>query len=160
MYKIISSIVLTILLFATISCNSNETGHEDTTNTDSTSTTQINPTNTESSTSEINVSSFMELDIDMHIGDYVGQKVWIQGTITPPEKMMEHMMKGSNPMAEELNVCIDFNEGEQIIGYYSGINVPRDNQSHKFYGTVDKISGAGKGGENHTEYFINLDKVE
>lgn len=159
MYKLILNLFVISSLLSTFACDSNSTTNENT-NTDSTSTTLVAPTGTESATSEVNTNDFMELSSDMPISDYVGQKIWISGAITPPEKTMEHMMKSSVPGQEELNVCIDFNEGEQVIGYYANITIPKDNASHKFYGTVDKISGPGKGGENHTEYFINLVKVE
>ena len=60
----------------------------------------------------------------------------------------------------EKHQTIDFNDGEQTVVYYSGIDVPEDEQEHLYYGTVDKISGAGKGGGTHTEYFLILDHVD
>ena len=102
---------------------------------------------------------YMQLDADMPISDYTGQKIWIEGTISTDP--MQHMMKEAVPFGEEeQHLYIAYNDGEETVGYYTNLEIPTDDQNHRFYGTVDKISGAGKGGDTHTEYFINLEKIE
>ena len=157
----------TCLFFFTISCSSDSgtTDAENAAATDSsaTSNTSDAPEAPESEDAGINVADFMELESDMLLEEYVGQKIWVTGTITKPENMLEHLMKEAQPFGdgeEEKNVCIDFNDGEQTICYYKGITVPEDDQPHKYYGSVDKISRPGKGGDMHTEYFILLEKVD
>lgn len=103
--------------------------------------------------------AYLELDQDMYMEEYQGQKVWLKGKIT--QQPMQHMMKNSPPFGEpEKYQTIDFNGGEQTVVYYTNIEFPMDDQEHKYFGSIDKISGAGKGGGTHTEYFLNLDRVE
>lgn len=112
-----------------------------------------------STTSNSEDSEYMQLDADMPISDYVGQKIWIEGNISTDP--MQHMMKEAVPFGDaEEHLYITYNDGEETVGYYTNLEIPTDNQNHRFYGTVDKISGAGKGGDMHTEYFINLEKIE
>lgn len=114
---------------------------------------------TEIKSDELDKSAYSELDQDMYMEDYQGQKIWLKGRIT--QQPMQHMMKDPPPFgAPEKHQTIDFNDGEQTVVYYSGIDVPEDEQEHLYYGTVDKISGAGKGGGTHTEYFLILDHVD
>lgn len=35
-----------------------------------------------------------------------------------------------------------------------------NNQQLRVFGTLREVSGAGKGGGQHSEYYIDLDKVE
>jgi hypothetical protein len=103
--------------------------------------------------------AYLELDQDMYMEEYQGQKVWLRGKIT--QLPMQHMMKQSPPFGDpEKHQTVDFNDGEQTVIYYTDIDFPMDEQEHKYYGTIDKISGPGKGGGTHTEYFLMLDGVE
>lgn len=144
-------------LFLLNACSS---GSSDETTTESDST-QTSTSSSESTPTPSDAGNYMELDTDMALSDYVGQKIWIEGTIANASDVHEHMMKGASPFGDaEKYVFINYNNGEQTTGYYTTITVAEDAQTHKFYGSVDKISGAGKGGENHTEYYLNLEKVE
>lgn len=99
---------------------------------------------------------------------FEGKKVSFEGVISTI--IMQHMMKGSPmPFGEEdaeqethkyITPPDDYAFGE-IVGYYfpSKVSWP-EAEKFIFYGTVESMSGAGKGGGTHTEYYIDLDKVE
>jgi hypothetical protein len=106
-------------------------------------------------------SNYQLLSIDKSIKDYVDQKIYLEGTESL--EINQHMMKTSFSLegeAEEKHLYIDYNNGQQIVGYYKNIRLPKDQKKHKFYGTARKMSGAGKGGGTFTEYYLDLDKVE
>ena len=69
------------------------------------------------------------------------------------------MMKGSFA-GEEQHIYIDYNDGKQLVGYYTTLKIPNDSNEHIFSGRVSKISGAGKGGGTHTEYYLDLEKID
>lgn len=122
-------------------------------------TTESTSANTDSYNDGFDKTPYMELDQDMYMEEYQGQKVWIRGKMT--KQPMQHMMKDAPPFGEpEDNITIDFNDGEQTVVYFTGIEVPEDENEHIYYGSIDKISGAGKDGQTHTEYFLMLDHVE
>lgn len=119
-------------------------------------------TNTDTSTSS-STEEYIELPTGKSVVDFVGKKVWLMGKES--KMVYQHMMKGSfSPDGEkdpEKHIYIDYNEnGGQIVGYYKGFDIPKDEAMHKFYGKILSMSGAGKGGGMHTEYYIMLDKVE
>ncbi len=103
------------------------------------------------------------------LSDFEGRKISFEGTLST--MIMQHMMKGS-PMpfgdddaeAEEhkyLSPTEDLYSFGEMVGYYypSKVKWPTAKKL-VFYGTINSISGAGKGGGTHTEYYIDLDKVE
>lgn len=106
---------------------------------------------------------YIEFLTDASITEYEGKKIWFVGK--EAEMVYQHMMK-SSPMVEgdedpEKHIYIDYNnKGGQIVGYYRNFKIPKGQTSIKFYGTVYSMSGAGKGGGTHTEYYLILDKVE
>lgn len=107
--------------------------------------------------------TYIELPVGKSIVNFENKKVWFVGKES--EMVHQHMMKGSySPDGDkdpEKHIYIDYNEnGGQIVGYYRGFDIPKDKKTHKFYGKVLSMSGAGKGGGTHTEYYIMLDKVE
>lgn len=79
------------------------------------------------------------------------------------EMIHQHMMKASFDNKES-HVYIDIvnSDGGQLVGYYkpSTLKIPEDNQTHLFLGTLHSMTGAGKGGGMHTEWYIDLDGVE
>ncbi len=102
---------------------------------------------------------------------WIDQKVVFEGKIsTMPH---QHMMKGSFD-GEEQNIYIDPTEQynySQIVGYYRELSLKMDNTAKnaldkgskaifRFYGTIGEVSGAGKGGGTHSEYYIDLEKME
>lgn len=103
--------------------------------------------------------------------DWIGQKVVFEGKVAKIPH--QHMMKG-NFDGTEKNVYIDPLEKynyAQIVGYYKELSLDMDNAAKnaldkgnetvfRFYGTIGKLSGAGKGGGTHAEYYIDLDKMQ
>jgi len=115
-------------------------------------------TSTTSNTTNVSENnSYTKLPANKSVISFVGKKISLVGKKS--EMVHQHMMKGSLD-GKEKHIYIDYNDGNQIVGYYSGFTIPDDKKTHTFYGTVDKMSGAGKGGGTHTEYYIDLDKVE
>lgn len=73
---------------------------------------------------------------------------------------LQHMMKFS--MTEEQHLYIDMPDGRQIVGYYDAAKIKidlNDTTNHLFIGNLNKMSGAGKGGGTHTEYYLDLKEV-
>ena len=111
--------------------------------------------------SNISTTSYQQISKNKSIANHVNQQVWLEGTESIG--INQHMMKSSFSLegeAEEKHLYVDYNNGQQIVVYYKNINIPQDQKKHKFFGTIQKISGAGKGGGTHTEYYLDLDKVE
>lgn len=101
---------------------------------------------------------YMQLQKKNNPEDLVGKKVTFVATRCSYEE--QHMMKTT--MAVEKYICIESDEVGQILAYYMP-ETPvsnADNLRFRVFGTVGKISGVGKGGGVHTEYFIDLDNVE
>lgn len=104
---------------------------------------------------------YQHLSVDEPIKKYLGQKIWLEGK--QAIEVYQHLMKPSfsfDGEVEEKHLFVDYNNDKQVVVYYKDIKMPQDQKKHKFYGTVQSISGAGKGGGTHTEYYLNLDKVE
>lgn len=112
---------------------------------------------TTTTTSTTSSASYPLLSPNQSIADFVGQSIRIKGKIS--SSIYQHMMKGSFA-GEEQHIYIDYNNGKQLVGYYTTLNVPNDTNEHIFSGRVSKISGAGKGGGTHTEYYIDLEKID
>ncbi len=73
---------------------------------------------------------------------------------------LQHMMKFS--MTEEQHVYIDMPDGRQIVGYYDAAKIKidlKDTKKYLFIGKLNKMSGAGKGGGTHTEYYLDLKEM-
>jgi hypothetical protein len=117
-------------------------------------------------TEKVATEDYELLPMNAQMSDYVGKKVHFKARICTME--MEHMIRFS---LEETNeyFCIDQmnDEGEagfQMLAYTnaSGIDSLKKYKEKIFsiYGKLGSTTGAGKGGEEHTEYFLELDKVE
>jgi hypothetical protein len=93
------------------------------------------------------------------------EKVCFEATIS--KEIYQHMIKMSPPFQEEkeeqqyIDPASKY-KGGQIVAYYfpSKVKWPA-NKSAKFlvYGTMSSMTGPGKGGGEHTEYYLILDKV-
>jgi hypothetical protein len=112
-------------------------------------------------TDKASTSSYQHLSKDKSIANHVNQQIWLEGTEST--QINQHMMKVSFNLegeAEEKHLYVDYNNGQQIVVYYKNIKIPQDQKKHIFFGTIQKMSGAGKGGGTHIEYYLDLDKVE
>jgi hypothetical protein len=77
------------------------------------------------------------------------------------------MMKMSlNDGEEEKHEYLDPDrkyKGNQIVGYFypSKVKFPENKKAAiKVYGSLKVMKGQGKGGGTHSEYYLDLDKVE
>jgi hypothetical protein len=119
-------------------------------------TSSVNTTNSKTADTK-----YQHLSKNKSIKGFVDKAVCIEGTESI--EINQHMMKPYFSLegeVEEKHLYVDYNNGQQIVVYYKNINLPEDQKKHKFYGTVREMSGAGKGGKMHTEYYLDLDKVE
>lgn len=161
MHKILYfSLWISLVLLS--SCESNSDTEADS-NTESMSSPQASDNKSENASEDSSdeLSDYLELDADMNLGDYLGQKVRIEGTIADPRTVDQHMMKSAPPFGEpEKHVFINYNNGEQTTAYYKNLSIPENDAVHYFYGTVGKISGPGKGGGSYTEFYIDVEKVD
>jgi hypothetical protein len=93
------------------------------------------------------------------------EKVCFEATFS--KEIYQHMMRMSPPFQKEkeehhyIDPASKY-KGGQIVAYYfpSKVKWPA-NKSAKFlvYGTMSSMTGPGKGGGEHTEYYLILDKV-
>ena len=97
--------------------------------------------------------------------DFVDKKICFEAKIA--EIPAQHMMKMSlNDVEEEKHEYLDPDpkyKSYQVVGYYfqSKVQFPENKKAAiKVYGSVKTMSGKGKGGGTHTEYYLDLDKVE
>ena len=115
---------------------------------------------------EMTNEEYYELKSGESIFSFVAKKIVFEGKISVIP--MQHMMRYSPPFEgqeAEKNEYIesaDKFKGGQIVAYYlpSKVKWPAKKEGLRFYGTMQKMSGAGKGGGEHTEYYLMLDKVE
>ncbi len=101
---------------------------------------------------------YIQLEKKNNPEELVGKKVTFVATRCSFE--YQHMLKVS--LEVENYICIESEEVGQILAYYKSDTPVKnaDNLRFRIFGTVGKVSGAGKGGETHTEYYIDLDNVE
>lgn len=101
-----------------------------------------------------------------NIADFVGKKVRFQASLA--EIPMAHMMRPSlNLSGQEEHVYLDplpkYGFG-QIVAYFKVAsfqrNMIRANRTYWISGSVGSVSGAGKGGGTHTEYYLELEGAE
>ncbi len=101
-----------------------------------------------------------------NIADFAGKKVRFQASLA--EIPMAHMMRPSlNLSSKEEHLYLDplpkYGFG-QIVAYFKvdsfQRNMIRANRTYWVSGTVGSVSGAGKGGGTHTEYYLELEGVE
>lgn len=104
-------------------------------------------------------SNYTALGPHQSIQDFGGQQIWIEGQMT--NMIDQHMMKttidGTPP-----HVYVNYHKGKQVVAYFENRLEPPTQMGkiYRFYGVVNSISGAGKGGETHTEYYLDVIQVE
>jgi hypothetical protein len=126
--------------------------------------------NTKISTGKSNIKSSMNMNyyilkVGENLSDFVDQKICFEAKIS--EIPAQHMMKMSlNDGEEEKHEYLDPDskyKGNQIVGYFypSKVKFPENKKAAiKVYGSLHAMSGKGKGGGTHREYYLDLDKVE
>ena len=104
--------------------------------------------------------NLMETD---QLGKFLDKKVCFEGKIA--KIIHQHMMKGSIDGSQQehyFDPLDKYSFGQMVVYYRSGKVIWPDDKEKllKIYGTVGEISGAGKGGGTHSEYYLDVDKVE
>lgn len=97
---------------------------------------------------------------------FEGKKICFEGVIA--ENVMQHMIKMAPPTDGEEEDSryvdpLDKYKFGQIVVYFlpSKVKFPKDEKAVlKLYGTLESMTGAGKGGGVHKEHYIQLDKIE
>ena len=124
---------------------------------------------TKVSSGESNIKSSMNMNyyilkVGENLSDFVDQKICFEAKIS--EIPAQHMMKMSlNDGEKEKHEYLDPDskyKGNQIVGYFypSKVKFPENKKAAiKVYGSLHAISGKGKGGGTHREYYLDLDKV-
>jgi hypothetical protein len=97
------------------------------------------------------------------LSNFMDKKVCFEGKIAT--MIHQHMMRGSfdGKQQEHYFDPLEKYSFGQMVVYYSPEKViwPEDKEKQvKIYGTVGEVSGAGKGGGTHSEYYLDVDKVE
>lgn len=95
----------------------------------------------------------------------VGQKVMFEGTETM--LVEQHMMSSSGGLDAKVHFYIQPNTNTglgQMVVYYTPEMIPGGqslvNKKMMVYGTLGEVSGPGKGGGEHRELKLDLDKLE
>lgn len=115
-------------------------------------------------TSDMGNNEYHELKAGESINSFIDKKVVFNGKIS--KMPMQHMMRMSPPMGEkEEHEYIEPSDAAkfgQLVAYYlpSKVKWPGQEAGLRFYGTLGSMSGGGKGGGEHTEIYLLLDKVE
>lgn len=108
----------------------------------------------------INTEGYVELTVDSEYKNYEGKKVYFKAKICKME--MQHMLRRSFN-GNDNYVCIDMvdSKGEAVSQMLAYTDMKVDNEeTFTVFGTLGSVSGAGKGGGMHTEYYLELEKVE
>ena len=113
-----------------------------------------------------NADKYVILTSDANENEFVGKKVQFNARICDFE--MQHMLRPSLVDDAKNYICIDRidKKGErfgQMLAYKPNVDElykHLEDKTFTVYGTLAKISGAGKGGGTHTEYYLELDKAE
>jgi len=152
--KIINTISFIFLLGLLTAC----------TGTKSANTTKLAENLETKKTSDMADNDYHELKASERISSFINKKIVFNGKIS--EMPMQHMMRMSPPMGEkeEHHYIEPVNNAKfgQLVAYYfpSKVKWPDQEDGLRFYGTLGSMSGAGKGGGEHTEIYLLLDKVE
>ena len=111
-------------------------------------------------------TAYLELLPGDNITAFKDQEITFYGKIS--DMPMQHMMRSSpafDDVEPEKHKYIEPSsnyKGGQIVAYYleSKVKWPEKKDELRFFGTIKSMSGAGKGGGEHTEYYLMLDAVE
>ena len=110
-------------------------------------------------TTAVKMGDYEQLTAKSKLDNYLDKKVTFVASRCKME--YQHMLK-SSPDGTQPYICLDSEAAGQVLAYY-GIDADiknADNIRFRVFGTIGKISGAGKGGGTHTEYYLDLDYVE
>jgi ABC-type Fe3+/spermidine/putrescine transport system ATPase subunit len=160
--KKVKLLSLSLTLFTIFSC----TGSRTNINNYDAADTNANIKSEVKKSEEMTNEAYYELKSGESILSFIGKKIVFEGKIS--EIPMQHMMRmsptfqGQESEENEYIEPADKFKGGQIVAYYlpSKVKWPGKKDGLRFYGTMQKMSGAGKGGGEHTEYYLMLDKVE
>jgi hypothetical protein len=110
-------------------------------------------------------NEYYHLKAGENLFDFVDKSIVFDAIIA--QIPAQHMMKASlNEGEKEKHEYLDPDakyKGGQIVGYYlpSKVEWPKEKKATiKVYGSLRVMSGKGKGGGTHTEYYLDIDKVE
>jgi hypothetical protein len=110
-------------------------------------------------------TDYQMLKAGENLSDFVDKKICFDAKIS--EIPAQHMMKMSlNDGEEEKHEYLDPDSKyncSQFVGYYylSKVKFPENKKTTlKVFGSLRMMQGKGKGGGIHTEYYLDLDKVE
>jgi hypothetical protein len=113
---------------------------------------------------KMNNSDYYKVSSTDKVTSLVDKKVVFRGKIS--NVPAQHMMRFSPPGQEQeehkyIDAADDLMLG-QMVAYYlpSLVKWPVKAENLLIFGTIQSMSGAGKGGGTHTEHFILVDKVE
>ena len=92
--------------------------------------------------------------------DYKGKKIVFSGQES--KRILQHMM--ANFFNEErhsyfIDPSEEYKRGQLVVYSKEELDL-KAGKEYLFYGEIQTVSGAGKGGGTHTELYIVLDKVE
>lgn len=106
----------------------------------------------------IQMGDYEDLPSKAKLENYVGKKVTFVAARCKME--YQHMLKLSID-GTPAYICLDAEIG-QLLAYYKTKEAIKNSDNIRFrvFGTIGKITGAGKGGGIHTEYYLDLDYVE
>ena len=115
---------------------------------------------------EIPIPEYELFPAGAKLSEYVGKKIYFKARVCDFE--MQHMLRSSLDETSE-HFCIDQTGGNgkyafQILAYtdQAGMKMVEKCTGKVFtiYGTIDSITGAGQGGGEHTEYYLEFDKLD
>ena len=117
-------------------------------------------------TSEVLTSNYEAVPMNAKLSEYIGKKIYFKAKVCDFE--MQHMLRFSLDESN-LHFCIDQisddgKAGFQILAYTTEAKMKLigkyNDKTFTVYGTLNSTSGAGKGGKEHTEYYLEFDKSE
>ena len=111
---------------------------------------------------------YTRLTKGVEVAQYIGKKVTIEGQRS--DIIMQHMvargfsMQADGQQVYQQEFAFDSDVFGQILVYFYVEQLPamRHNQPLRVFGVLREVAGRGKSaaGEQHREYYIDLDKVE
>lgn len=112
---------------------------------------------------DTNMEDYIELPSNTKFKKWVDKKIAFEATLA--KMQYQHMLRRS---INGPNTYVTIEPAEKYgLGQILAYTIDRDNIKDKYkgktftvYGTLGVISGAGKGGGTHTEYYLELDSVE
>ena len=114
---------------------------------------------------KITSSNYELLPAGVKLSEYIGKKVCFKAKICDFE--MQHMLRFSLDAASQ-HFCIDqmSDDGKsdfQILAYTSSSKIEAvekyTGKIFTIYGTLNSTAGVGKGGGEHTEYYLEFDML-